>query len=85
MAQASFFAVKNNRWIELTFDNPNSEYFPKDETWDWGGNVSGSYLLPGDVRISAFVQSKVGQKGQRTNIFRAADPDGGPPLRQPVL
>jgi hypothetical protein len=82
MAQASFFAVKNNRWIELTFDNPNSDYFPKDETWDWGGNVSGSYLLPGDVRISAFVQSKVGEKGQRTNIFRAADPDGGPALRQ---
>jgi hypothetical protein len=82
MAQGSFFAVKNNRWIELTFDNPNSSYFPKDETWDWGANVSGSYLLPGDVRISAFVQSKMGEKGQRTNIFRAADPAGGPPLRQ---
>jgi hypothetical protein len=82
MAQSSFFAVKNNRWIELPIETPNNANFPKDETWDWGGNVSGSYVVPGDVRISAFVQTKVGAKGARTNIFRAVDPDGGTPLRQ---
>jgi hypothetical protein len=81
-AQSSFFAVKNDRWLELFIETPNNEYFPKDETWDWGGNLTGSYLLPGDVRISGFLQSKAGAKGARTNIFRAVDPDGGPPLRQ---
>jgi hypothetical protein len=82
MAQSSFFVIKNNRWDVLNIDNPNQAYFPKDLTWDWGGNVSGSYSLPADVRLSAFVQTKAGAKGARTNIFRAADPDGGTPLRQ---
>jgi hypothetical protein len=81
-AQSSFWMVKNDRWIELQFESPNSDYFPKDETWDWGGNVSGSYVLPGDVRIAGFVTSKSGVKGARRYIFRAADPLGGPPLRQ---
>jgi hypothetical protein len=74
--------VKNNNWIEQTFESPNADYFPKDETWDWAGNLSGSYLLPGEVRIAGFVTSKAGLKGTRENIFRAADPSGGPALRQ---
>jgi hypothetical protein len=81
-AQGSFFMVKNNRWDVLNIDNPNQAYFPKDLTWDWGSNLSASYMLPFDVRFSTFVQSKAGAKGARTNIFRAADPDGGTPLRQ---
>jgi hypothetical protein len=81
-AQSSFWVVKNNTWIEQTFESPNSDYFPKDETWDWGGNVSGSVVLPADVRIAAFVTSKSGVKGVRTNVFRAPDPLGGTPLRQ---
>ena len=28
------------------------------------------------------MQSKIGVQGQRSNIFRATDPDGGTPLRQ---
>jgi len=82
MAQGSFWVVKNNNWIEQTFETPNNDYFPKDETWDWAGNLSGSYLFPGDVRLAGFVTSKAGLKGARTNIFRAADPSGGTPLRQ---
>jgi len=81
-AQVSFWAVKNNNWVQLFFENPNQEYFPKDETTDWAGNISGSYLFPGDVRVAAFLISKSGQKGARTHIFRSADPDGGTPLRQ---
>jgi len=81
-AQGSFWMVKNNNWIEQTFETPNNDYFPKDETWDWAGNLSGSYQLPGDVRIAGFVTSKAGLKGARTNVFRAADPLGGTPLRQ---
>ena len=80
MAQVSYFAVKNHRWLAGVFQNPNDEFFPLDETWSWAGSVSASYRLPYDVSISGFLQSRAGVKGQRTNIFRTADPDGGPPI-----
>jgi len=80
--QVSYFAVKNHRWISSVFTSPNDEFFPLDETWSWAGNVSGSYRLPGDVTLSGFLQSKSGVKGQRTYIFRQADPDGGPAIAQ---
>ena len=32
------------------------------------------------MSVSGFLQSKSGVKGQRTNEFRTADPDGGPPI-----
>jgi hypothetical protein len=82
MAQASGFATKNHRWIELNFSTPNDDPFPLDETWNWGMNLSGMYRLPGDVQFAAFLQAKRGVTGQRTYIFRSADPDGGTPLRQ---
>jgi len=87
-AQGSFWVVKNNNWIDQTLaatgqiETPNNDYFPKDETTDWAGNLSGTYVLPGDVTIAGFIVSKAGLKGARTNIFRAADPLGGPSLRQ---
>ena len=80
--QVSYFAVKNHRWIASVFNSPNDQFFPLDETWTWAGNVSGSYRLPGDVTISGFLQSKTGVLGQRTYIFRQADPDGGPSIAQ---
>jgi len=80
--QVSYFAVKNHRWISSVFTSPNDEFFPLDETWTWAGSVSGSYRLPGDVTLSGFLQSKSGVKGQRTYIFRQADPDGGPAIAQ---
>ena len=82
MAQAAGFAVKNHRWIEQDFQTPNDDLFPLDQTWNWGMNLSGMYRLPADVRLAAFLQAKRGVTGQRTNIFRSADPDGGTPLRQ---
>jgi hypothetical protein len=81
-AQGSYWVVKNDNWIEQAFESPNQDYFPKDETWDWGANFSGTYQFPGDLSVSGFVISKSGIKGQRTNIFRAIDPDGGPRLNQ---
>jgi hypothetical protein len=80
MGQISYFAVKNHRWLNGVFQNPNDEFFPLDETWSWAGNISASYRLPYDVSVSGFLQSKAGVKGQRTNIFRTADPDGGPSI-----
>ena len=78
--QVSYFAVKNHRWLSSIYNTPNDQFFPLDETWAWAGNITGSYRLPGDVSVSGFLQSKNGLKGQRTNIFRTADPDGGPSI-----
>jgi carboxypeptidase family protein len=90
MGQVSYFAVKNHRWLEgsccgtgsAVIANSNDEFFPLDETWSWAGNVSASYRLPYDLSVSGFLQSRSGFKGQRTNIFRTADPDGGPSIAQ---
>jgi hypothetical protein len=90
-AIASYWAIKNHRWIptnnttspySIIPDNPNGDLNALDETWRWAGNVSGSYRLPYGVQLGAFLQSKIGVRGQRTTIFRATDPDGGTPLRQ---
>jgi hypothetical protein len=80
--QVSYFVVKNHRWIASVFTNPNDEFFPLDETWSWAGNVSASYRLPAGFTVSGFLQSKKGLLGQRTYIFRQADPDGGPAIAQ---
>jgi len=80
--QVSYFTVKNHRWISSVFSSPNDEFFPLDETWTWAGSVSGSYRLPAGVTVSGFLQSKNGVLGQRTYIFRQADPDGGPSIAQ---
>ena len=42
--------------------------------------MSGNYSAPFGIQLGAFIQSKVGLQGQRTNIFRTADPDGGPSI-----
>src|SRR5207248_3715756 len=60
----------------------NDVLYPLDETWTWAGNVSASYRLPGDVSLAGFLQSRNGLLGQRTYIFRQADPDGGPAIAQ---
>jgi hypothetical protein len=78
----SFWVTKHHDHLSLIPDNPNNDYFNVAQQWTWASNVSGSYRLPWDVQFAAFLQSKIGVQGQRTNIFRAADPDGGPPLRQ---
>ena len=82
MAQASYFAVKNHRFIERSINSPNDEFFILDESWNWGATVTGSYRLPYDISVSGFLQGKNGVKGQRTNIFRQVDPDGGTAIAQ---
>jgi len=80
--QLSYFVVKNHRWLASVFTSPNDEFFPIDETWTWAGNVSASYHFPAGFTASGFLQSKNGVLGQRTYIFRQADPDGGPAIAQ---
>jgi hypothetical protein len=79
---ASFWATKHHHWLSLIPDNPNSDYFPLDQSWSWAFNMSGSYRLLWDVQVGAYLQTKNGFQGQRTYSFRAADPDGGPSLKE---
>ncbi len=81
---ASFWAIKNHVWpnAALFDDDPNADFNAVDDTWKWAGNFSGTYMAPLGIQLAAFYQAKVGILEQRTTIFRAVDPDGGPPLRQ---
>ena len=82
MGTLSYFMTKNHRWLTRTVDNPNNLVFPLDETWGWAGNATVSYRMKGDVMLAAFLQSRQGIGGARTNIFRTVDPDGGTPINQ---
>jgi hypothetical protein len=44
--------------------------------------LNGGYQLPYGVNTGAVLTVNTGAQGQRTYLFRAADPLGGPPLRQ---
>ncbi|HJZ78438.1 MAG TPA: carboxypeptidase regulatory-like domain-containing protein [Vicinamibacterales bacterium] len=79
---ASYWLVKNHRWITNTFNAPQDYYNALDETWSWAGNFEVSYRLPWDLLAAANLQSKKGATGQRTVLFRTQDPDGGTPINQ---
>jgi hypothetical protein len=81
-ASTSFTATKNHRFFVGITASPNDEFFPIDETWDLGYKVTGNYGLPYDLMFSGVFDIQPGVKGQRTYIFRSADPDGGTALRQ---
>lgn len=78
----SYTLTKNHRFLIGIPASPNDDYFPVDNTWTWGYKVSGSYRLPYDIAFSGVFDVQPGLYGQRTNIFRSVDPDGGTPLRQ---
>jgi hypothetical protein len=81
-ATASTSVIKNHRWITAIAQSPNEDFYPLDDTWQWTFRTTASYTLPLDIRLSSLVFLQSGALGQRTYIFRAADPLGGPPLRQ---
>jgi hypothetical protein len=81
-ASTSFTMTKNHRWLTAVPASPNDDYFPLDETWVWGYKINGNYRFPYDIMFSGVFDIQPGVLGQRTNVFRAADPDGGTPLRQ---
>ncbi|MGE3178659.1 MAG: TonB-dependent receptor [Vicinamibacterales bacterium] len=78
----AFAATKQHRWLITAITNPNDEYFPIDQTWSHIVRLNGSYQLPFDISLGGTLAVKTGVLGQRTYVFRAADPLGGPPLRQ---
>ena len=84
-ALTSVSATKNHREIPAAggqLQTPNDDPFKIDTTWDWVFKTVGNYRMPGDVMVSGVFDVVAGTAGQRTYIFRSADPDGGTPLRQ---
>lgn len=78
----SYGATKQHRWLDSIIETPNQEFYPLDETWSWILRGSGSYALPFDILLGGTLNVRSGILGQRTYVFRAADPLGGTPLRQ---
>jgi hypothetical protein len=79
---SSFGATKQHRWIQGVIENPNQDSFPLDETWNYQFRLNGSYTFPYEILFGGTLTTLSGIKGQRTYVFRAADPLGGAPLRQ---
>ena len=80
--QVSYTATKYHRWIVSIPQSPNDDYFALDTSWRWSSKINGSYTLPHDVVVGAIIDVVNGPLGQRTYVFRAADPLGGPALKQ---
>jgi hypothetical protein len=78
----AYAATRQHRWLTTAITDPNQDYFPIDNTWSHIVRVNGSYMLPYDITLGGTLAVKTGVLGQRTYVFRAADPLGGPPLRQ---
>lgn len=79
-ANTSLLATRNHRWLEAFAETPNSDRFPLDETWQIIYRLAGGYNLPFGISASTVYQLFRGEPGQRTVLFRAADPGGGPSL-----
>jgi hypothetical protein len=77
-AFTSLLATKYHRWLEAVPQNLNQELFPLDETWELAYRLAGGYEAPMGINLSTVYQAYTGIPGQRTYVFRAADPAGGP-------
>jgi hypothetical protein len=53
----------------LTDFNPNAEVFAADNTREWLGRISGSYVFPADVLVSANFEHRTGEPDARTVSF----------------
>jgi hypothetical protein len=78
VANTSLLPTKNHRWLTAIVATPNDERFRLDETWTIVYRLAGGYKLPYGFTVSTLYQVFSGAPGQRTVIFRAADPDKDP-------
>jgi hypothetical protein len=82
-AQTSYLITKNYVYALGISTSPNDDYYPIDKTLNWVYKVNGSYTFPKDIVFSGLFDVQPGVRGQRTYIFRAADPLAQSiPLRQ---
>src|SRR5262249_1993329 len=57
--------------FEANTKDPNSEIFALDNTKEWQGRASGSYMLPWqDIQLSVNYQARSGNYWARTAVFR---------------
>ncbi len=71
-AAASFWDTKDHMWINQTANlsgDPNSWFFPIDDTWNWGFNANAYYNLPKGFALSSFLTMQSGTPGQQTEVF----------------
>ena len=73
--------IKQHRWLTPIVLSPNDEPYPLDRTWYSEFKLNGSLELPWSLLLGGSLNVLSGVPGGRTNIFRAADPLGGPPLQ----
>jgi hypothetical protein len=78
----SYLLRRNYQYLAPVPQSPNDDDFPIDDSSTWVYKINGSYRLPYDVMFSGLFDMQPPVKLQRTYIFRAADPLGGPALRQ---
>jgi hypothetical protein len=59
----------NQKGVFSTSLNPNAEIFTTDNTWEWTGHISGSYLFPAGIQFSANYVEMSGMPWARTVTF----------------
>lgn len=71
--RASFSATKIDEPFATEYEeallDPNAEIFSGNQTWEWGGRASGSYLFPHGVQVSANFEHRSGDPWARTFEF----------------
>jgi carboxypeptidase family protein/TonB-dependent receptor-like protein len=77
-ANTSLLATKNHRFLINVIQSPNDLINSIDQTWEWSYRLAGGYYLPFGINVSALESAYGGLPRQRTVLFRAADPAGGP-------
>jgi hypothetical protein len=58
---------------EALFLTPNNEINSADNTWEWDGKVSGTYILPADVLVSASFHHESGDPFARQVRFTGGE------------
>jgi hypothetical protein len=79
---SSYGATHQYRYLTGIVQTPNEAYYNLDATWVKVFRLNGSYELPWKISLGTNLNVLNGVLNQRTYIFRAADPLGGPSLRQ---
>jgi len=62
-----------NNDSNLPGDNPNNEINAADSSGQWIFKASGAYMLPADVLVSAFVETRSGTNWARSVLFSGGD------------